>query len=67
MPMKRDRSICAKLSFQVARRGGWLKDLQALPTDGKAVITFPNETGERDRVWMGIAQEIEKFAQAKSK
>jgi small GTP-binding protein len=44
-----------------------LKDLQALPADGKAVITFPKETGERDRVWMGIAQEIEKLAQAKSK
>jgi hypothetical protein len=44
-----------------------LKDLQALPRDGKAVITFPEATGERDRVWMGIAQAIEKLAQSKSK
>jgi small GTP-binding protein len=42
-----------------------LKDLQALPTDGKAVITFPEATGERDRVWMEIAQAIEKSAKAK--
>jgi hypothetical protein len=44
-----------------------LKDLQALPTDVKAVITFQKEAGARDRVWVGIAQEIEKLAQAKSK
>jgi hypothetical protein len=31
------------------------------------LITFLKETGERDRAWMGIAQEIEKLAQAKSK
>jgi hypothetical protein len=39
-----------------------LKDLQALPTDGKAVITFPEETGARDRVWREIAQAIENLA-----
>ena len=39
-----------------------LKDLQALPTDGKAVITFSEATGERDKVWMEIAQAIEKRA-----
>jgi hypothetical protein len=39
-----------------------LKDLQALPQDGKAVITFPEDTGERDQVWKEIAQEIERRA-----
>jgi hypothetical protein len=43
-----------------------LKDLQALPRDGKAVITFSEATGDRDRVWREIAQAIEKLAQAKS-
>jgi hypothetical protein len=43
-----------------------LKDLQALPTNGKAVITFSEATGERDRVWTEIAQEIEKLAKAKT-
>jgi hypothetical protein len=42
-----------------------LKDLQALPTDGKAVITFQEATGERDRVWTEIAQAIEKRVKAK--
>ena len=36
-----------------------LKDLQALPTDGKPVIEFSEATGERDRVWTEIAQAIE--------
>ncbi len=43
-----------------------LKDLQALPRDGKPVITFAEANGERDRVWREIAQAIEKLAQAKS-
>src|SRR5262249_2918945 len=41
-----------------------LKDLQALPRDGKALMSFPK--ARRDRVWMEIAQAIEKIAQAKS-
>jgi hypothetical protein len=36
-----------------------LKDLQVLPTDGKAVIKFAEVTGERDQVWTEIAQAIE--------
>lgn len=36
-----------------------LKDLQALPKDGKAVITFPEETGERDQVWTDIAKALQ--------
>jgi hypothetical protein len=42
-----------------------LKDLQALPTDGKAVITFSQENGERDQVWADIASLIERRAKAK--
>ena len=41
-----------------------LQDLQALPQDGRAVITFPEETGERDQVWVEIAQVIEDHARA---
>ncbi len=37
-----------------------LQDLQALPQDGKAVITFSKETGERDQVWTDIAKAIER-------
>jgi hypothetical protein len=43
-----------------------LKDLQALPKDGKAVITFAKENGERDHVWADIATVIEKRAKAKT-
>jgi small GTP-binding protein len=39
-----------------------LKDLQALPRDGKPVITFSETNGERDRVWTEIAQAIENLA-----
>ncbi len=39
-----------------------LKDLQALPKDGKPVITFPQDTGARDQVWTEIANVIEKRA-----
>ena len=41
-----------------------LKDLQALPKDGKAVITFSKDNGERDQVWAEIATVIEKRAKA---
>ncbi len=36
-----------------------LQDLQALPKDGKAVITFPADTGERDQAWADICAAIE--------
>jgi small GTP-binding protein len=42
-----------------------LKDLQALPRDNKAVITFSEATGDRDQVWTDIATVIEKRARAK--
>ncbi len=43
-----------------------LKALQALPEDGKAVITFSTDDGERDQVWTDIATVIEKRAKAKT-
>lgn len=41
-----------------------LKDLQALPRDGKAVITFSEENGDRDQAWTDIAKVIEKRAKS---
>lgn len=41
-----------------------LKDLQALPENGKPVITFSKDTGARDQVWADIANVIEKRAKA---
>ena len=41
-----------------------LKDLQALPKDGRAIITFDKEKGERDQVWKDIATAIEERAKA---
>lgn len=43
-----------------------LKDFQALPKDGKAVITFSEENGERDQVWTDIAAVIEERAKSKT-
>jgi hypothetical protein len=39
-----------------------LKDLQALPKDGKAVIKFSKASGARDEVWAAIATAIEERA-----
>ncbi len=36
-----------------------LKDLQAMPRDGKPVISFAKGTGARDRAWVEIATAIE--------
>ena len=41
-----------------------LKELQALPRDNKAVITFSKATGDRDQVWTDVATVIEKRARA---
>ena len=41
-----------------------LKDLQALPRDNKAIITFSKDTGARDQVWTDIATVIEERAKA---
>jgi hypothetical protein len=43
-----------------------LKDLQALPKDGKPIITFSQATGDRDQVWTDIAAVIEQRAKARS-
>ena len=37
-----------------------LRGLQALPRDGKAVITFSKDNGDRDQAWTDIATAIEK-------
>ncbi len=39
-----------------------LKRLQALPKDGKPIISFPKGNGKRDQVWTDIAKAIEKRA-----
>lgn len=41
-----------------------LSDLQALPTDGRAVIKLSTATGRRDQVWTDIATAIERRAKA---
>ena len=43
-----------------------LKDIQALPKDGKPVITFSKENGDRDQVWTEIATAVEKRAKEKT-
>ena len=43
-----------------------LKDIQALPKDGKAVIKFSKENGDRDQVWEDIATVIEERANEKT-
>lgn len=35
-----------------------IKDLQALPKDGKPIISFSKENGDRDHVWMEIGNKI---------
>lgn len=39
-----------------------LKDLQALPRDGKPIISFSKESGDRDHVWTDVAKAIESLA-----
>jgi hypothetical protein len=39
-----------------------LKDILALPRDGKPVITFSKDNGDRDQVWTDIAKAIENRA-----
>lgn len=42
-----------------------LKDLQALPKDGKPVISFDQGNGDREQVWVDIATIIEKRTKEK--
>jgi len=39
-----------------------LKGIQGLPRDGKPVITYSKDNGDRDQVWTDIAKAIEKRA-----
>jgi hypothetical protein len=43
-----------------------LKDLQALPSDGKAIIRFTKASGARDQVWTDIASAIEDRAKVRT-
>ena len=43
-----------------------LKDLQALPKNGKAVIKFSKASGARDEVWKDIANAIEERARLRN-
>jgi small GTP-binding protein len=70
--LQRRREMQARVIPIIVRPCTWqsepvLKDLQALPRDNKAVITFSKETGQRDQVWTDIATVIEKHAQIKVK
>lgn len=43
-----------------------LKDLQALPKDGKPIISFSKETGDRDHAWTEVAKAIEALVRQNS-
>jgi len=43
-----------------------IKELQVLPKDGQAIITFSPDKGERDQVWTDIATVIEERAKKRS-
>jgi CheY-like chemotaxis protein len=43
-----------------------LKDLQALPKDGKPIISFSKETGDRDHAWTEVAKAIEALVRKNS-
>ena len=43
-----------------------LVHLNALPKDGKAVVTYPTDNGQRDQVWADIASVLEKRARKSS-
>jgi small GTP-binding protein len=62
--LQRSRDMQLRVIPIVVRPCMWqsepaLKGLQALPKDGKAVITFAKENGERDQAWADIAAAIE--------
>lgn len=40
-----------------------IKDIQVLPKDGKPVISFSKENGDRDQVWADIGKKIKEIAE----
>lgn len=44
-----------------------LSKLQALPKNGKPVITFDKDNGDRDQAWTDVAKAIEQIAKTFSK
>jgi small GTP-binding protein len=68
--LRRRREMRLRVIPIIVRPCAWrseplVKDLQALPKNGRAVITFSKDTGERDQVWADIAAVIEERAREK--
>ena len=69
--LKRREEMKARVMPIIIRPCVWQSEetisiLQVMPKDGKAVITFSKENGDRDQAWADIASDIEKRAKAKS-
>jgi small GTP-binding protein len=65
--LQRREEMLARVIPIIVRPCTWqsepvLKDLQALPKDGKPVITFSKDNGDRDQIWADIAAVIEERA-----
>ena len=68
--LKRREEMKARVMPIIIRPCVWQSEetisiLQVMPKDGKAVITFSKENGDRDQAWADIASVIEKRAKAK--
>jgi len=68
--LKRREEMKARVMPIIIRPCIWQSEetisiLQVMPKDGKAVITFSKDNGDRDQVWADIASVIEKRAKAK--
>jgi small GTP-binding protein len=69
--LKRREEMKARVMPIIVRPCVWQSEetisiLQVMPKDGKAVITFSKDNGDRDQAWADIASVIEKRAKAKS-
>ena len=69
--LKRREEMKARVMPIIIRPCIWQSEetisiLQVMPKDGKAVITFSKENGDRDQAWADIASVIEKRAKSKS-
>jgi hypothetical protein len=60
------RVVLIMISLCTWQREPVLADLQAMPKDGKAVVTFSRENGDQDQAWTDIADVIEKRAKTKT-
>jgi hypothetical protein len=69
--LKRREEIKTRVMPIIIRPCVWQSEqtisiLQVMPKDGKAVITFSKDNGDRDQAWADIATVIEKRAKAQS-